>query len=197
MMIVEQVCVRLCSLWYAVVYQLLSLVFMIEHASAQRPLFFPLTEYKVRKLIPPRCSLLRCHLFFFLFSLVFSWVIKCPKIYRPILLCLVHLHFGTFHLIKQGFIIDWLPLNQLDVCVCVCGCVWLVDPLHVGPPAPGLLTHIIKGKGLPPSIRSHKDEGHIIICIICLTLSRRSPSCPYLFFLFCWWFLRLLSVCSV
>lgn len=63
--------------------------------------------------------------------------------------------------------------------MCVFAFVWLVDPLHVGPLAPGPLTHIIKSKGLPPSIRSHKDEGHIIICIICLTwpaLTQPPPS---------------------
>ncbi len=66
--------------------------------------------------------------------------------------------------------------------MCVCAFVWLVDPLHVGPPAPGPLTHIIKSKGLPPSIRSHKDEGHIIICIICLTWSplTHPPPPPFL-----------------
>lgn len=75
--------------------------------------------------------------------------------------------------------------------MCVCAFVWLVDPLHVGPPAPGPLTHIIKGKGLPPSIRSHKYKGHIIICIICLILSPLRtplPPCPYHFFLGCWCF---------
>lgn len=45
----------------------------------------------------------------------------------------------------------------------------------MGPPAPVLLTHIIKAKGLPLSIRYHKDEGHIIICIICLLVLTKAP----------------------
>lgn len=65
----------------------------------------------------------------------------------------------------------------------------------MGPLAPGLLTHIIKGKGLPP-ICSHRSGGHIIIRIICLTLSSLSPSCPYLSVFFCWWSLSL-WVCAL
>lgn len=86
--------------------------------------------------------------------------------------CVSYLHFGRFHFIKQGLFIDWLASNQLAVCAFV----WLVDPLHVGPPAPGPLTHIIKGKGLAPSIRTHKDEGHIIICLTWSPL--KPPSLP-------------------
>lgn len=54
--------------------------------------------------------------------------------------CVLYLYFRRFHLIKI-----------LDVCI--------VDPLHVGPPACGLLTHIIKDRGLPPAIHCHIEEG--------------------------------------
>lgn len=113
-------------------------------------------------------------LWFTIDSIAFDWIyISCKyiSIMRENACCVCCIRILIF---KQGLSIDWLPLNKLALCVCVCAFVWLVDPLCVGPPAPGLLTHIIKAKGVSPSIHHHKDEGHIIICIICLTLSPRS-----------------------
>lgn len=112
------------------------LVFIIERASAVS--FLLKVEYKVRKLM---------------FSYTFNIII----FYYPFssIMLLLHLHFGRFRFIKQGLIIDWVPLSQLSVCAFV----WLVDPLHVGPPAPRLLTRVIKGKGLTPSIPRVKMKG--------------------------------------
>lgn len=76
------------------------------------------------------------------------------------------LYFRRFHLIKI-----------LDVCI--------VDPLHVGPPARGLLTHIIKDRGLPPAIHCHIEEGtlssvsSVLLCLVndCPVRTSSSPFC--------------------
>lgn len=64
--------------------------------------------------------------------------------------------------------------------VCVRACVWLVDPLHVGPPAPGLLTHIIKGKGLLLLFQVTKMKGTLSsVSSVSLCSDLAPPFCTY------------------
>lgn len=101
------------------------------------------------------------------FSCLFvSWLTNAPKYCWTRL----YLHSRSCHVNKQGLIFDWLPFSINWVSF-----VWRVDPHHVGPPAPDPLTHMIKGKGLPPSICSYKGEVHISISIIYLTWSSLRP----------------------
>lgn len=167
-MMVKQVCMRLCSLchWYTVVGQLLYLFFFHDWTSAPRPFYRWLNTKSGNKFR-------RDVLFYSVMISFFPLPDKMISLNMP----LCAFHFGRFNFIKQGPH-HWLTPLKSTSCLCVSfAFVWLVDPLHVGPPAPGPLTHIIKGKGLYPSIPIHKDEGHIIICIICLTWAPLKP--PY------------------